>query len=271
MRWRTGRLRSRRADPPAGARHRGAADFADTGGLDLGGEPFAVGPDHPDWFEIANFGGIGMGANMVFSRRLFDAGWEFDEEMGKGAGIQGEEHWAFFQQIRDGHSIAYVPGAVVRHPYPESDEDLRRMRRRILTNSAAYAAMLLVRERRYRRRTLAYVLGTMRGRRRSWRTGAGGARLRPRRAARRGGGRAGPLRPRRAPPARTGAPAARAGAPDSGAEKRLLPLRAAPRVPGGESAAEIADYMEFLPATRTPRIPGATRQRRASGSATPPR
>jgi SAM-dependent methyltransferase/glycosyltransferase involved in cell wall biosynthesis len=143
--------------------------FAATGGFDLGREAFELDRSNPDWFEMTNFGGVAAASNMVLSRELFENGWRFDPDLGIGAGIQGEEHYAFFSIVRDGNAVAYVPGAVVRHPLPETDEELTRRIRRTLVNSSAYLMMLAIRERGFRRRALTYGLTSLSGRRRQWR------------------------------------------------------------------------------------------------------
>ena len=136
---------------------------------DVGGEPFRLDRSDPHWFERANFGGVGIGPNMVFRRALFDAGWAFDERLGPGAGVAGEEHYAFYTLVRAGHTVAYVPDARVGHEAPPTVEAVRARQRRITRGSAAYLLMLLVEERGYRRRTLAYALAAARGRRPAWR------------------------------------------------------------------------------------------------------
>ena len=97
-------------------------------------------------------------------------GWGFRESLGPGAGIPGEEHYAFFTILRAGHAIAYVPEAVVRHEFPATAAQLRHRRRRILRGSAAYMAMLLVEEPEHRRDTFRYVWEAARGTRRAWRS-----------------------------------------------------------------------------------------------------
>ena len=139
-------------------------------GEDLGTEPQRVDAGTPDWFERANFGGLGLGPNMVLRRSLFTSGWRFNESIGPGTLFDGDEHYAFFDLIRGGHAIAYVPGAVVAHRAP-TGEQLVRYRRRMLRGGVAYAAMLLVEEPGFRRRTLRYLLSGARGARRDWRPG----------------------------------------------------------------------------------------------------
>jgi glycosyltransferase involved in cell wall biosynthesis len=146
-----------------------ARAYDSAGGDDLGPAGFRIDRTSADWFERANFGGVGVGGNFALRRALFDGGWGFREDLGMGARVLGEEHYAFFELIRAGHAIAYLPDAVVRHE-PPADPELRK--RRTLRGSGAYVAMLLVEERGYRRRTLAYALGALPGRRREWRGAA---------------------------------------------------------------------------------------------------
>jgi glycosyltransferase involved in cell wall biosynthesis len=139
------------------------------GGADLGEVAFRVDRQTPGWFERTNFGGVGAGANMAFRRALFESGWGFRESLGPGAGITGEEHYAFFTLVAAGHAIAYVPEAIVHHDYPTTPGELKRRRSRLLRRSVAYMIMLLVEEQEYRRDTLRYVWEAARGARRDWR------------------------------------------------------------------------------------------------------
>jgi O-antigen biosynthesis protein len=140
---------------------------------DLGDAPFRVDRTSPHWFEQANFGGVGVGPNMVFRSVLFEHGWGFRESLGLGEGERplGEEHYAFFTLLSEGHVIAYLPDAVVYHDPPTSMSELRLKRRRLARSSAAYLVMLLVEHPEFRRRTLRYALAALRGRRRHWRRG----------------------------------------------------------------------------------------------------
>jgi O-antigen biosynthesis protein len=140
---------------------------------DLGEEPLRVDRTSPDWFEQANFGGIGVGPNIAFRSALFDQGWAFNESLGLGQRERplGEEHYAFFTLINKGHAIAYVPDAVVYHDGPANTSDLRVKRRRLVRGSAAYFVMLLIEHPEFRRRTLRYALTALRRDRRAWRRG----------------------------------------------------------------------------------------------------
>jgi glycosyltransferase involved in cell wall biosynthesis len=71
----------------------------------------------PHWFEIATFGGLGMGCNMAL-RRSACAGWKvFDERLGRGAPLHiGEETHAFALLLSRGHTAVSLPDAIVYHP-----------------------------------------------------------------------------------------------------------------------------------------------------------
>jgi glycosyltransferase involved in cell wall biosynthesis len=71
----------------------------------------------PLWFEIATFGGLGLGGNMAL-RKSACAGWQvFDERLGRGAPLQiGEETYAFAQLISRGYTAVNLPRAIVHHP-----------------------------------------------------------------------------------------------------------------------------------------------------------
>lgn len=68
------------------------------------------------WFEIAAFGGLGIGANMAV-RKAACVGWKvFDERLGRGGPFQGaEEHHAFVHILSLSYCAAHVPAAIVFH------------------------------------------------------------------------------------------------------------------------------------------------------------
>jgi glycosyltransferase involved in cell wall biosynthesis len=78
-------------------------------------------PTHLDntdkqWFEIAAFGGLGIGANMALRRSACKLPGFFDERLGRGAPYHGmEEHHAFTQLLSQSYSAVHVPAAVVYH------------------------------------------------------------------------------------------------------------------------------------------------------------
>jgi hypothetical protein len=136
---------------------------------DLGPVSYRLDRAAPDWFERTNFGGAGIGNNIVLRRRLFDAGWRFHERLGVGTPIAGcEEHHAFFDLVRRGHAIVYVPDAIVRHGSGTTDVS-RGRRRRIAAASVAYMLMLFVEHPAHRRDVLRYIATARRRSGRPWR------------------------------------------------------------------------------------------------------
>jgi glycosyltransferase involved in cell wall biosynthesis len=92
------------------------------------------------WFERANFGGIGDGS-FALRRDAFYKLPKFDERLGRGARINSaEEHYAYFNLIRIGSRIAYVPWSIVFHPTPSMTKEHRR---KIISEAIAYAAFLV--------------------------------------------------------------------------------------------------------------------------------
>lgn len=123
----------------------------------------------PFWFEAANFGGIGIGANMAFRRSVFDEWPGFDRRLGRGAPLRGaEENFAFFCLLEERGSIVYTPHAVVYHGH---QLDAKALREHYLENAATFAGLLslLLVETKYRWRLLKFLFGALTGKRRSWR------------------------------------------------------------------------------------------------------
>jgi cellulose synthase/poly-beta-1,6-N-acetylglucosamine synthase-like glycosyltransferase len=127
----------------------------------------------PEWFERANFGGIGEGPNMAIRRSVFARWSGFDERLGRGTrfGTIGmEEHYAFFSLIDHGYRIIYTPAARVRHPFPHTEAELRARHLRQLRAAGFHLTLLLIEEPRYRRAAIRYGLQALRGTKRRWRT-----------------------------------------------------------------------------------------------------
>ena len=149
----TGRIMPLELESPAQRR------FAAMGWLDLGTERIIFDRQTVDWFEKANFGGVGLGGNMAFRRSVFETWPGFRESFGLGATLPGgEENYAFFELIRSGHAVAYEPEAIVTHPYPDTFPALRYRQRLLLGQALAYAAILFAEEPEYRGRVVRYAL-----------------------------------------------------------------------------------------------------------------
>jgi len=141
---------------------------------DLGPQARVVDRSTDHWFEICNFGGLGIGANMAFRHQSLEAWSGFRESLGRGTPMQGgEEHNAFFELVRRGYRVAYTPQAIVKHRYPHTLPSIRRNHFRYLAGATAYATLLIVEEPGFRQRTLRYVFGAMLGRKRAWRSNEG--------------------------------------------------------------------------------------------------
>ncbi len=128
--------------------------------------PFAITRRNPDWFERANFGGLGDGNFAI--RRLAIKDWKgFDERIGRGMPLDiGEDHYAFFQFLSRGEMVAYAPGAIVFHPTLPGTAERRVIG---LTQSLAYVGFVAIENPAYALRVLSYFVGGLYGRRRSWR------------------------------------------------------------------------------------------------------
>jgi len=110
-----------------------------------------------DWFEKANFGGIGSGLNMAIRRRALDEWPGFRETFGLGAPLGGgEENYAFFELIRLGFTVVYSPDVAVQHPLPSTFDELRERRRRLLSQATAYMALIAYEEPAFRGRVVRF-------------------------------------------------------------------------------------------------------------------
>jgi O-antigen biosynthesis protein len=122
------------------------------------------------WFERANFGGIGFGANMAFRRRAFESWPGFDERLGIGAQLAGfEEGYAFFSLIDCCHRVVYTPDAKVRHASPLTDEACRARYLKDQAVAVAYVIFLFWEQPRYRGVVIRYLIEALRGTPRTWR------------------------------------------------------------------------------------------------------
>jgi glycosyltransferase involved in cell wall biosynthesis len=130
-------------------------------------DAFVLDNSHPQWFEIAAFGGISGGSNMAFRRSMF-ADWAgFDLRLGlPNAGC--EENFAFLSLLSVGHRVAHVADAVVVHPTVYTIEGLRSRFFSGVAHSTAYIAFLLVHTPAYRRPVMKFILEGALGVRRKW-------------------------------------------------------------------------------------------------------
>lgn len=88
----------------------------------ISGQIRYVSRETPFWFEMASFGGIGIGTNMAFRKEACLNTVLFDERLGRGAPFQiAEENCAFASLLSKGLSIVRIPTARVRHPEKPQD------------------------------------------------------------------------------------------------------------------------------------------------------
>ena len=119
----------------------------------------------PGWFTTAIFGDLGFGANMAFRRAAFEVWPGFDERLGRGMPLEGnEENYAFFSLVRLGYKLVSAPHAIVQHPHPPTMEALRSSRIRHSDSLAGFLCLLLVEEKGHRLETLRFIFGKLRGR-----------------------------------------------------------------------------------------------------------
>jgi glycosyltransferase involved in cell wall biosynthesis len=78
----------------------------------------------PLWFEIATFGGLGVGNNMAIRKAACPQGKIFDARLGRGALIHiAEESHAFASLLTHGYKAVHVPAAImIHHDTPEDIE-----------------------------------------------------------------------------------------------------------------------------------------------------
>jgi O-antigen biosynthesis protein len=70
----------------------------------------------PEWFEIATFGGMGLGSNMAFRRSVCPQPM-FDTRLGRGGPFEiGEESYALARLLTNNYKAVYQPTAIVLHP-----------------------------------------------------------------------------------------------------------------------------------------------------------
>jgi O-antigen biosynthesis protein len=148
---------------PAGEEGRKCAAIA---GTDRGPQRRIFDLETPDWFKFANFGGIGIGANMAMRRSAFSVWPGFNPRLGRGAAVPAcEENHAFSQMIAAGYRVVYTPAAVVRHHAPQNTVELRQQHLKTLVEAGAYFAFLLTERADYRAATVGFVVAGIRGRR----------------------------------------------------------------------------------------------------------
>jgi glycosyltransferase involved in cell wall biosynthesis len=116
------------------------------------------------WFEIAAFGGLGIGTNMALRKSACRLPDMFDERLGRGAPFHGmEEHHAFAQLLSQDHCAVHVPAAVVYHS-SQNPMDIKREAR----NNVAYSLLLFSEFPKHRLDLLRFLFGRLLRRPLTW-------------------------------------------------------------------------------------------------------
>jgi glycosyltransferase involved in cell wall biosynthesis len=136
-------------------------------GRPRGGNPFCIRKSSGQWFERANFGGIGDG-NFAMRRSAFLKIDCFEEKLGRGSIIDaGEEHYAYFKIIELGGTITYAPQAIVFHPITPNSKELAQKR---AASGAAYAFFLMYNHPSKSPRVVKYYIEGLFEKKRWWRS-----------------------------------------------------------------------------------------------------
>jgi glycosyltransferase involved in cell wall biosynthesis len=131
-------------------------------------EQVVVDKDHPQWFEMTAFGGLGMTGNMGFRRIAFDVVNGFDSRLGL-PDAAGEEQFAVFNLVDRGYKAAYMPDAVVTHPTSCTAEGLRRRYFAACSYAISYILFFFVHVPQHRSKLLKFLFEAVRGVKREWR------------------------------------------------------------------------------------------------------
>jgi len=127
-------------------------------------KPRPLSKGDPHWFEIATFGGLGIGCNMAL-RRSACIGWKvFDERLGRGAPLHiGEETHAFALLLSRGYTAVSLPDAVVYHP-PSTRDTIQNEAR----NSISYWLLLFAEFPKHRMDLLRFLTYRLKGKDLPW-------------------------------------------------------------------------------------------------------
>ena len=132
-----------------------------------GPRSFSIEETNPQWFERANFGGIGDG-NFALRRSAFLQIRGFDERIGRGSAINtSEEHYAYYRVIDLGGKVTYLPQAIVFH---QDSPICKELAQKNIRESAAYAVFLMHHHPFKTLRVLKFCVEGFFWKRRWWRT-----------------------------------------------------------------------------------------------------
>ncbi|GAA0761733.1 glycosyltransferase involved in cell wall biosynthesis [Erythromicrobium ramosum] len=92
-----------------------------------------------DWFDRLAFGAIGVGANMAVTRHAFKRVGLFDERLGQGRPVCGDDSLFLFSALNYGLTVVNEPLAEVYHPRNETHHT------EVEESRVAYLILLLLR------------------------------------------------------------------------------------------------------------------------------
>jgi hypothetical protein len=122
----------------------------------------------PDWFGMANFGGLGLGSNFLVRRSVLDVVGGFDERLGRGAALGcSEENDLLFRIIDAGYAVATCSQSVVQHPAPKPEAKEQVFRS--VAASTVMVAMLAIEHPTHLARLVRYLFGAIVRRPQPWR------------------------------------------------------------------------------------------------------
>jgi glycosyltransferase involved in cell wall biosynthesis len=126
--------------------------------------PSILNKKEPCWFEIAAFGGLGIGTNMALRKSACTLPEMFDERLGRGAPFHGmEEHCAFAQLLSEDYCAVHIPAAIVYH----SSQNPMNVKREAC-NNFAYSLLLFAEFPERRLNLLRFLIGRLFRRPLSW-------------------------------------------------------------------------------------------------------
>jgi cellulose synthase/poly-beta-1,6-N-acetylglucosamine synthase-like glycosyltransferase len=128
----------------------------------------------PGWLERAAFASPARGGNMALRTSVFKSWPGFEPELGRGTPLRAfprsevlasgaDDGYAVLQLVERGYKFVYTPGAIVRHPFPQSVEELRAFHFRMLTGWGMYMGFLF--SHGYKRAVLKHVVRKFAGER----------------------------------------------------------------------------------------------------------
>jgi glycosyltransferase involved in cell wall biosynthesis len=127
-------------------------------------QPFFLDNTDERWFEIAAFGGLGIGTNMALRKSACGMPDFFDERLGRGAPFhEMEEHLAFAKLLSQGYCGAHRPAAIVYHS-SQNPMNLKREAR----FHFAYSMLLFSEFPKHRKALLRFLFDRMRRKPLTW-------------------------------------------------------------------------------------------------------